>query len=163
MLGEDSCQAIGGAQRIGIFRAQNALPVGEHRFIFFLRLRVFAFIIERYTYLYLRYKQTPDGFVQGVRDSLMRGDFAQAERWALQTQTPLSRIVARGCQIMQRGGSEEEVQARVFDPYFTTRRAGNGFGLHSAALAAKELGGSLAVHSDGPGKGATFTLCLPVK
>lgn len=72
-----------------------------------------GFIIERYTFLYLRYRPAPEGFLQGVRDALMRGDFAQAERWALQTQTPLSRIVARGCQIMQRGGSEEEVQARM--------------------------------------------------
>ena len=29
------------------------------------------------------------------------------------------------------------------------------------ALTAKELGGSLAVHSDGPGQGAVFTLALP--
>jgi biopolymer transport protein ExbB/TolQ len=72
-----------------------------------------AFILERYSYLYLRYKQVPAGFLQGVRDALSRGDLAQAERWALQTQTPLSRIVARGCQILQHGGSEEEVQARM--------------------------------------------------
>lgn len=72
-----------------------------------------AFIIERYHYLYIRYKAVPAGFIQGVRESLMRGDFAQAERWALQTQNPLSKIVARGCQIMQKGGSEEEVQARM--------------------------------------------------
>lgn len=38
---------------------------------------------------------------------------------------------------------------------------GHGFGLHSSALAAQELGGSLTVHSDGPGQGATFTLELP--
>jgi two-component system NtrC family sensor kinase len=35
--------------------------------------------------------------------------------------------------------------------------------LHSGALAARELGGALSVHSDGPGKGAVFTLDLPVK
>jgi hypothetical protein len=29
------------------------------------------------------------------------------------------------------------------------------------ALAAKELGGSLVAQSDGPGKGAVFTLALP--
>jgi signal transduction histidine kinase len=33
--------------------------------------------------------------------------------------------------------------------------------LHSGALAAREMGGSLNVHSDGPGHGATFTLELP--
>ena len=36
-----------------------------------------------------------------------------------------------------------------------------GFGLHSGAVMAKELGGSLIAHSDGPGKGACFTLEFP--
>ena len=45
---------------------------------------------------------------------------------------------------------------------FTTRKDGHGFGLHSGALAAQELGGALRVYSEGVGKGATFTLVLPV-
>jgi ligand-binding sensor domain-containing protein/signal transduction histidine kinase len=50
---------------------------------------------------------------------------------------------------------------RIFSHGFTTRKNGHGFGLHSGALAAKALGGSLTVASDGPGKGAVFTLELP--
>ena len=50
---------------------------------------------------------------------------------------------------------------RIFGHGFTTRRNGHGFGLHSSALAIKELGGALTAHSDGVGKGATFTLVLP--
>jgi PAS domain S-box-containing protein len=50
---------------------------------------------------------------------------------------------------------------RIFNHGFTTRKDGHGFGLHSGALAAKEMGGSLTVHSDGPGQGAAFTLELP--
>jgi PAS domain S-box-containing protein len=50
---------------------------------------------------------------------------------------------------------------RLFRHGFTTRKTGHGFGLHSGALAAKELGGSLTAHSDGPGRGATFILELP--
>ena len=50
---------------------------------------------------------------------------------------------------------------RIFNHGFTTRKDGHGFGLHSGALAAKEMGGSLNVHSDGPGQGAAFTLELP--
>jgi C4-dicarboxylate-specific signal transduction histidine kinase len=50
---------------------------------------------------------------------------------------------------------------RIFNHGFTTRKDGHGFGLHSGALAAKEMGGSLTVHSDGAGLGATFTLELP--
>ena len=52
---------------------------------------------------------------------------------------------------------------RIFSQGFTTRKTGHGFGLHSAALAAHELGGSLTVHSDGPGRGATFTLEFPLQ
>jgi signal transduction histidine kinase len=51
---------------------------------------------------------------------------------------------------------------RLFSHGFTTKKDGHGFGLHSCALTAKELGGSLLAHSDGPGKGATFVLELPV-
>jgi signal transduction histidine kinase len=51
---------------------------------------------------------------------------------------------------------------RIFNHGFTTRKDGHGFGLHSGALAAKELGGALSVHSVGAGRGATFTLELPV-
>jgi len=52
---------------------------------------------------------------------------------------------------------------RVFNHGFTTKKDGHGFGLHSGANAARELGGSLTVHSDGTGCGATFTLELPVQ
>jgi signal transduction histidine kinase len=52
---------------------------------------------------------------------------------------------------------------KVFRHGFTTKKDGHGFGLHSGALAAKEMNGSLKVHSDGPGHGATFTLELPFK
>jgi signal transduction histidine kinase len=59
-------------------------------------------------------------------------------------------------------GIPAENLARIFEHGFTTRKEGHGFGLHSAALAAKELGGSLTAHSDGAGKGAIFTLSLPL-
>jgi PAS domain S-box-containing protein len=60
-------------------------------------------------------------------------------------------------------GIAPENLTRIFNHGFTTRPHGHGFGLHSGALAAKELGGSLSVHSDGPDHGATFTLTLPYK
>ena len=58
-------------------------------------------------------------------------------------------------------GIAPENLTRIFSQGFTTRKNGHGFGLHSGALAAKQLGGSLTVHSDGIGLGATFTLELP--
>jgi signal transduction histidine kinase len=51
---------------------------------------------------------------------------------------------------------------KIFQHGFTTKPRGHGFGLHASANAARELGGSLHVTSDGPGRGATFTLELPV-
>jgi PAS domain S-box-containing protein len=59
-------------------------------------------------------------------------------------------------------GIPAENLTRIFAHGFTTKREGHGFGLHGAALAAQEMGGSLSVRSDGGGAGATFTLELPV-
>jgi ligand-binding sensor domain-containing protein/signal transduction histidine kinase len=60
-------------------------------------------------------------------------------------------------------GIRPENLTQIFQYGFTTRKDGHGFGLHSGALAAKELGGSLTVQSEGPGKGATFTLEFPLE
>jgi two-component system, NtrC family, sensor kinase len=58
-------------------------------------------------------------------------------------------------------GIPAENMTRIFNHGFTTRKDGHGFGLHSGALAAKEMGGSLSVESPGAGQGAAFTLELP--
>jgi len=58
-------------------------------------------------------------------------------------------------------GIAAENLARIFQHGFTTRADGHGFGLHGAALTARELGGSLVGASDGPARGATFTLEIP--
>ena len=60
-------------------------------------------------------------------------------------------------------GIAPENMTRIFAHGFTTRPNGHGFGLHSGALAAKEMGGSLTVSSDGYGCGAKFTLELPAR
>jgi signal transduction histidine kinase len=60
-------------------------------------------------------------------------------------------------------GIEPKNLTRIFAHGFTTRKDGHGFGLHSGALAAKEMGGSLTAHSDGIGQGACFKLELPYK
>jgi C4-dicarboxylate-specific signal transduction histidine kinase len=59
-------------------------------------------------------------------------------------------------------GISPENRTRIFAHGFTTKADGHGFGLHSGALAAKEMGGSLTMFSDGPGRGATFILELPL-
>jgi len=50
----------------------------------------------------------------------------------------------------------------IFNHGFTTKKDGHGFGLHSSALTAKEMGGTLTAFSDGLGRGASFILELPI-
>ncbi len=59
-------------------------------------------------------------------------------------------------------GIPAENMTRIFTYGFTTKQEGHGFGLHSGALAAREMGGALHAASEGPGYGATFTLDLPL-
>lgn len=58
-------------------------------------------------------------------------------------------------------GIEPAHQARLFDPFFTTRADGTGLGLAIARGVARGHGGDIAVESS-PGKGALFILSLPL-
>jgi C4-dicarboxylate-specific signal transduction histidine kinase len=58
-------------------------------------------------------------------------------------------------------GIPPENLTRIFSHGFTTKKDGHGFGLHSGAIAAKEMGGILTAESEGVGRGATFVLELP--
>ncbi len=58
-------------------------------------------------------------------------------------------------------GIAPEVRDQLFAQGFTTRKGGHGLGLHSSALAARMLGGTLRWRAKGPDKGATATLELP--
>jgi C4-dicarboxylate-specific signal transduction histidine kinase len=93
-------------------------------------------------------------------------------KYALEQQSPaekrveiqVRRTVAGNIAITVRDngvGIAPENMTRIFGHGFTTKKDGHGFGLHSGALAAKEMNGSLTVQSDGHGQGATFTLELP--
>jgi C4-dicarboxylate-specific signal transduction histidine kinase len=58
-------------------------------------------------------------------------------------------------------GISRENLVKIFNHGFTTKEEGHGFGLHSSAVSAMELGGTLVAESDGPGRGAAFVLTLP--
>lgn len=60
-------------------------------------------------------------------------------------------------------GIPEENLGQIFNLKFTTKEHGSGIGLHSCANAMAEMNGRMEVKSDGPGKGATFTLYFPLK
>ncbi|MBL8732200.1 MAG: two-component sensor histidine kinase [Planctomycetes bacterium] len=57
-------------------------------------------------------------------------------------------------------GIAAELQARVMEPYFSTKKAGTGLGLPTARRVAEEHGGTLTLQSE-VGKGTQFTLRLP--
>jgi signal transduction histidine kinase len=60
-------------------------------------------------------------------------------------------------------GIPAESLTSIFGYGFTTKKGGHGFGLHTSALSAQEMGGVLHAASDGPGEGATFTLEVPLR
>ena len=65
--------------------------------------------------------------------------------------------------IRDRGvGITPEDMARIFDPYFTTRRAGTGLGLPIAKNIIEGLGGALSVSSQ-PGAGTEIAIDLPLR
>jgi two-component system NtrC family sensor kinase len=59
-------------------------------------------------------------------------------------------------------GISQENMPRMFTHGFTTSAEGHGFGLHASINAAREMGGTLTVVSEGTGHGARFTLELPM-
>lgn len=59
-------------------------------------------------------------------------------------------------------GIAKENVDKVFTFGFTTKKNGHGFGLHSSALAAREVGGRLWAESEGEDKGAILNLTLPI-
>ena len=59
-------------------------------------------------------------------------------------------------------GIQPDVQPRIFDPYFSTKKAGTGLGLPLVRRVAEEHGGAVTVQSE-VGKGTQFTLRLPAR
>jgi C4-dicarboxylate-specific signal transduction histidine kinase len=75
------------------------------------------------------------------------------------------RIVSDRLEIMVEDsgvGLAPEILERVWEFGFTTKTHGHGFGLHSAAVAAQQLGGSISADSPGVGHGARFSVAIPI-
>ncbi|HEV3024161.1 MAG TPA: ATP-binding protein, partial [Pirellulales bacterium] len=97
--------------------------------------------------------------VKNAKDSLAA---CEAKRRTLTLRTYLRGDDRMFIEVGDNGvGIAPENLTRIFAHGFTTKKEGHGFGLHSCANSAAEMGGRLSVYSDGPGTGATFTLELP--
>jgi len=59
-------------------------------------------------------------------------------------------------------GIAPENLTQIFAQGYSTRKDGHGFGLHSSVLMAQDMSGTLKVFSGGLGRGAAFTLELPL-
>jgi two-component system NtrC family sensor kinase len=98
--------------------------------------------------------------VKNGKDALIENEMAEHRQLTFRTrQLGVDRLQI---QIIDNGvGIKPENLTRIFSHGFTTKKNGHGFGLHSCANAAREMGGGLTAESNGPGQGATFTLELP--
>lgn len=100
--------------------------------------------------------------ISNAKEAIVEGH-EWPRRLTLRVQQPEGDLDSVCLQVADNGiGIKPEHLPRMFAQGFTTKKTGHGFGLHSAALSAKMLGGSLAIHSDGADQGATFTLELPM-
>ena len=59
-------------------------------------------------------------------------------------------------------GLSDEVRAKLFTPYFTTKARGTGLGLAIVHRIVSDHGGEIRV-GGAPGQGAVFTVALPVE
>ncbi|GAM59694.1 signal transduction histidine kinase [Vibrio ishigakensis] len=71
-----------------------------------------------------------------------------------ETQGALIRVIDEGC------GIAPARLARIFDPFYTTKRQGTGLGLSLSQSLLSQVGGELLAESV-EGKGSTFTIVLP--
>jgi len=60
-------------------------------------------------------------------------------------------------------GIKPETLNKIFQPGFTATKGGTGFGLPIVKKIIEAHGGRITVHSDGEGKGAVFTIDMPVE
>ncbi len=63
-------------------------------------------------------------------------------------------LIDTGC------GIEPEVQAKMFEAFYSTKSGGSGLGLPTAKRIVEAHGGRIAVESE-PGRGTKFTIALP--
>jgi signal transduction histidine kinase len=98
--------------------------------------------------------------VRNAKDAVKHGPIAER---CLRIRIYRQDETSVGVQVIDTGvGIAPQNLTSIFSHGFTTKSDGHGFGLHSSALDAQRMGGSLSAASEGLGRGATFTLILPL-
>jgi signal transduction histidine kinase len=108
----------------------------------------------------LRLPIDADLFKQAVLNLMLNAEHAMAEGGELIMTT---RADGRGVvlDVIDTGvGMEEDVRAKIFDPFYSTRPGGSGLGLPTTRKIIESHGGSIEVYSV-PGKGSRFSIRLP--
>ena len=108
-----------------------------------------------------RYKllQIIVNFIANAHDAVIENSSTEP-RIAIRVRTVLDRLEVA---VEDSGiGIAPQLLARVWEFGFTTKTHGHGFGLHSAAVAAQQLGGTISAESGGVGQGARFSVTIPI-
>ena len=102
-------------------------------------------------------KQVVLNLLTNSLDSLGAGGIVKARVTVLGELAQI-RVVDNGC------GMTEEVLEHIFEPFFTRRRDGKGTGLGMSITygIVRDHGGEIEAHSEGVGKGSTFTVTIPL-
>ena len=157
------------AKRVGVYENISPREIVENA------LKVHSAAFARHEVKLVRdYQAVPEGLLDKHKVLQILVNFFQNAQQACDAAKAAQKVVTVRIQNSDPGyfsieiadngvGIAPENLNQIFTHGFTTRQDGHGFGLHSAALAAKEMGGSLIVHSDGIGRGAKFILRLPFR
>jgi two-component system NtrC family sensor kinase len=120
-------------------------------------------IHERYPPAAVEVEASPNQVKQILLVLIVNGQQAQPQGGEIRLEVERSGVEAL-VRVHDRGpGLDEELSVRVFEPFFTTRRAegASGLGLTVARSLARLQGGEIDLDTT-PGRGSTFTLRLPV-
>ncbi len=101
--------------------------------------------------------------LNAVQAMVEQGGSGRARELIVRTSRQTTDLGAAACalHVIDTGpGIPAEVAAKVFEPYFTTKRGGSGLGLPTTKRLVEEHGGTLEVHSD-VGRGTDFAIVLP--
>lgn len=107
-----------------------------------------------------QFKQVIDNLVINAMQAMPRGGTILIRARNCRLEKPVQKEVVEISIVDQGEGILEKNLARIFDPYFTTKKNGTGLGLATCYAIIKKHGGNIAAAST-PGVGTTFTITLP--